>query len=122
MPNQSQEQYTAAHDHSHDHPHVHSHQHHHDHVHDHHQHDIHEHKHDHDHHHHHDHDHHHHHHHYPAVSIPPFPSWSDIFVQLAPMQKTIFTWFLIHGGIGILVWWVGASRDSLGKSYQLFQE
>ncbi|CDS06866.1 hypothetical protein LRAMOSA09391 [Lichtheimia ramosa] len=119
MPNQSQEQYTAAHDHSHDHPHVHSHQHHHDHVHDHHQHDIHEHKHDHDHHHHHDHDHHHH-HHYPAVSIPPFPSWSDIFAQLAPMQKTIFTWFLIHGGIGILVWWVGASRDSLaimGLSY-----
>ncbi|KAI7880314.1 hypothetical protein K492DRAFT_162754 [Lichtheimia hyalospora FSU 10163] len=130
MPNQpSQEQY-IAHDHSHDHSHVHNHQYHpeyaHSHDHHHHQHDTHEHKHDHDHdhhHHHHDHDHHHdhhHHHHYPAVSIPPFPSWTDIFAQLAPMQKTIFTWFLIHSGIGVLVWWAGASRDSLaimGLSY-----
>ncbi|CDH61411.1 hypothetical protein RO3G_14888 [Lichtheimia corymbifera JMRC:FSU:9682] len=130
MPNQPQEQYIATHDHSHDHSHVHSHQHNHDHVHDQYQHhphphDTHEHKHEHAHHHDHDHDHHddhhhHHHHHYPAVSIPPFPSWADIFAHLAPMQKTIFTWFLIHCGIGILVWWAGASRDSLaimGLSY-----
>ncbi|KAI9314730.1 cation efflux family-domain-containing protein [Dichotomocladium elegans] len=71
----------------------------------------------------HSHAHQHYHYNYPPVAIPPFPSWSSIFATLTPMQKTIFTWFLIHLSIGALVWWAGASRDSLalaGFSYLVF--
>ncbi|KAI9243496.1 cation efflux family-domain-containing protein [Phascolomyces articulosus] len=105
------------HDHNHGHAHAHAHDHH---GHDHRGHDHHGHDHGHDHGHVHGHDDHHHHHHYPHVYVPPLPSWSEIFANLAPMQKTIFTWFLIHITIGSLVWWTGTSRDSasiVGFSY-----
>ncbi|KAG2223366.1 hypothetical protein INT45_002861 [Circinella minor] len=114
------------HDHAHAHNHAHSHDpDHHGHDHSNHSHNhphIHDHKHDHGHNHDHDHDHDHghHHHHYPDVYVPPLPSWSGIFSNLAPMQKTIFTWFLIHSMVGSLVWWAGTSRDSacmIGFSY-----
>lgn len=58
---------------------------------------------------------HYHHHSYPPIHTPQLPSWSEIFSALAPMQKTVFTWFSIHLVIGMVVWWAGVSRDSLGE-------
>ncbi|KAG1405368.1 hypothetical protein G6F60_003675 [Rhizopus arrhizus] len=104
-----------AHHHSHEHDH-HAHAHHaHDHhAHDHHAHDHHTHD-------HHAHDHsdhsHHHPHHFSPVYIPPLPSWGLIFSTLVPEQKTIFTWFLIHLGIGFWLYCLGTSRESLGYGY-----
>ncbi|KAG1456499.1 hypothetical protein G6F56_006816 [Rhizopus delemar] len=127
----SPQQSTHAHDHhpSHDHAHVHqdhSHDHghvHHDHSHDH-GHVHHDHSHDHRHvhqdhhdhaHAHHDHSHHDHahHHNFSPVYIPPLPSWAQIFSTLIPEQKTIFTWFMIHLGIGFWLYCLGTSRECL---------
>ncbi|OAD02298.1 hypothetical protein MUCCIDRAFT_111668 [Mucor lusitanicus CBS 277.49] len=72
--------------------------------------------HDHDHHSHdhHSHDHHGHNHHaFPAVYTRPLPSWAHIFSHLAPAQKTIFTWFVLHLGIGIWLYCMGTNRESL---------
>ncbi|KAL7327990.1 hypothetical protein PS15p_206335 [Mucor circinelloides] len=84
---------------------------HHNHSHDHHGHDHDHHGHDHDHH---GHDHAHAHtHSFPAVYTKPLPSWAHIFSHLAPAQKTIFTWFLLHLGIGIWLYCMGTNRESL---------
>ncbi|KAG2201554.1 hypothetical protein INT47_007431 [Mucor saturninus] len=107
----------AHHDHSHDHhdhgpEHVH-HDHSHEKVHVHHGHG-HDHSHDHAHH------NHGHQHSYSPVFTRPLPSWIHIFSHLAPAQKTIFTWFLIHAGIGIWLYCMGTNRESLslvGFSY-----
>ncbi|EPB82998.1 hypothetical protein HMPREF1544_10271 [Mucor circinelloides 1006PhL] len=121
--------------HGHDH---HGHDHHgHDlHTHDHHNHNHHEHGHAHNHSHHshnhnhnpnHDHDHHHghdhaHHQHsnFPQVYTQPLPSYASIFASLIPFQKALFTCFMGHFFIGIILWWLGVSRESLsitGFSY-----
>ncbi|KAI8394336.1 cation efflux family-domain-containing protein [Radiomyces spectabilis] len=117
--------YNAPHDHHdhHDHHGHHGHHRHHDHHHDHHDHHGHgTHAHNPDHHDHahghsfhdHAHDHHHgHHHSFPSVYVPPLPSWSETFTNILPMQKTLFTWFVIHMLIGLTVWWIGTSSDNL---------
>ncbi|KAI9483336.1 MAG: cation efflux family-domain-containing protein [Benjaminiella poitrasii] len=109
---------------THEHHHIADHSHHHDHVH--------QHEHNHSNHHHHDnhiHDHpghshhdnaHEHNHSFPPVHTPSLPSWFQIFTRLAPIQKTIFTWFLFHYGIGIGLYCIGNSLESLsliGFSY-----
>lgn len=96
----------TAHSHGHVHeyqPHDHSH-HHHDHDH------SHNHNHSHSHGHSHDHGHH---HNFTPVYTRPLPSWTEIFAHLAPAQKTIFTWFLFHSGIGVWLYCMGTNRESL---------
>ncbi|KAI8095823.1 cation efflux family-domain-containing protein [Thamnidium elegans] len=59
-------------------------------------------------------------HNYTPVYTRPLPSWIEIFSQLSPVQKTIFTWFLVHSGIGVWLYCMGTSRESLslvGFSY-----
>ncbi|CAO3646762.1 unnamed protein product [Mucor fragilis] len=91
-------------------PHAHNHSHH-DHSHDH----------GHDHSHHHGHDHaHHQHSNFPQVYTQPLPSYASIFASLIPFQKALFTCFMGHFLIGIILWWMGVSRESLsvtGFSY-----
>ncbi|KAI7903948.1 cation efflux family-domain-containing protein [Cokeromyces recurvatus] len=61
-----------------------------------------------------------HNHSFSPVYTPPLPSWFQVFSHLAPIQKTIFTWFLIHGSIGIWLYCIGVSLESLslvGFSY-----
>ncbi|PHZ15355.1 uncharacterized protein RHIMIDRAFT_311419 [Rhizopus microsporus ATCC 52813] len=98
----------ANHDHSH-HDHAHHDHAHHDHAHHDHAHHDHAH-HDHSHH---DHAHHNHKHAFSPVYIQPLPPWSYIFSNLLPEQKTLFTWFLIHLGIGFWLYCLGVSRESL---------
>lgn len=114
----------TAHTHGHAHGHQqhdhsqHKHDVHHHHDHGHHAHD-HSHSHNHSHIHGHDHDHDHgHHHNFTPVYTRPLPSWVEIFAHLAPAQKTIFTWFLFHSGIGVWLYCMGTNRESLCK-YQL---
>ncbi|KAL9536864.1 hypothetical protein MBANPS3_012302 [Mucor bainieri] len=109
--------------HGHDHNDHHSHAHHAHgsvHGHSHHNHD-HSHSHDHNHHHDHDHDHaHHQHSNFPQVYTQPLPSYASIFASLIPFQKALFTCFMGHFFIGIILWWLGVSRESLsitGFSY-----
>ncbi|KAI8385617.1 cation efflux family-domain-containing protein [Blakeslea trispora] len=72
-------------------------------------------------HHHHDRSHHHddnthchnHAHSFSPVYTKPLPSWIQIFSNLLPAQKTIFTWFLFHFSIGICLYCMGLSRGSL---------
>ncbi|KAG1170700.1 hypothetical protein G6F70_007621 [Rhizopus microsporus] len=100
------------HEHGHHQEHVHIHQQHyahHDHN-KHHDHSHHDHVHDHSHH---DHAHHNHKHVFSPVYIQPLPPWSYIFSNLLPEQKTLFTWFLIHLGIGFWLYCLGVSRESL---------
>ncbi|GAN03861.1 cation efflux family protein family [Mucor ambiguus] len=116
--------------HGHDH-HGHDHHGHDHHGHDHHGHDhnhnhpahghVHDHTHSHDHSHHHGHDHaHHQHSNFPQVYTQPLPSYASIFASLIPFQKALFTCFMGHFFIGIILWWLGVSRESLsitGFSY-----
>ncbi|KAI7895201.1 cation efflux family-domain-containing protein [Mucor mucedo] len=51
---------------------------------------------------------------FPQVYTPPLPSYSSILASLGPHQQVLFTCFLGHFAIGIIVWWLGASRESLG--------
>lgn len=101
------------HDHSHHNHNHHSHDHQghkHDHEH------VHEHEHDHGHDHGHGHGHDHgHQHNFTPVYTRPLPSWIEVFSHLAPAQKTIFTWFLLHSGIGIWLYCMGTNRESLCK-------
>ncbi|OAQ33464.1 hypothetical protein K457DRAFT_69095 [Linnemannia elongata AG-77] len=99
-----------AHDHAHGHGHAHAHGHSHGHGH-----------HDHGHGHDHDHDHHHHHHH-PVSFRSQLPSYGEIFGNLMPKQKTMFTWILVHSTIAIFTWLSGMRAGSLsiiGLSYML---
>lgn len=69
---------------------------------------------------HHNHDHHHGHHHghvhsFTPVHTEPLPSWIQIFSRLNPAQKTMFTWFLLHCGIGIWLYCMGTNKESLCK-------
>ncbi|CAO3650111.1 unnamed protein product [Mucor hiemalis] len=103
----------SHHDHSqHDHSHHNHSQHEHS-QHDHSQHDHSHHDHSHQDHSHHDHSHHDHNHNFAPVYTRPLPSWIEIFAHLAPAQKTIFTWFLFHGGIGVWLYCMGTNRESL---------
>ncbi|KAI8059072.1 cation efflux family-domain-containing protein [Gilbertella persicaria] len=114
--NHSHDQHEHSHDYSHHHAHAHDHHgntHDHDehsHGHDEHSHDHHGHAHD---HHAHSHDHHGHSHSFAPVYTKPLPSWIEVFSNLLPMQKTLFTWFLLHTGIGIWLYCMGTSRESL---------
>ncbi|KAI8979632.1 cation efflux family-domain-containing protein [Mycotypha africana] len=119
---------TYAHDDHHEHHDHHGHRGHHDHA-NHYDHLGHEHnhnhqKHSHDHHEHkHAHPMHDHKHTYTPVFTKPLPSWSTIFSNLIPVQKTIFTWFLIHFSIGAWLYCLGMSRESLsliGFGYLMF--
>ncbi|KAL9551461.1 hypothetical protein MBANPS3_004251 [Mucor bainieri] len=124
-PQQHQHHYDEKHDHHSQPPpqaveqHFHSHQHEHTTTttttttHDPHHHHNHHHNHNHDHGHGHDHHDHNHAHAFPAVYTRPLPSWGYIFSHLAPAQKTIFTWFVLHLGIGIWLYCMGTSRESL---------
>ncbi|KAK5822567.1 cation efflux family-domain-containing protein [Linnemannia elongata] len=99
-----------AHDHAHGHGHAHAHGHSHGHGH-----------HDHGHGHDHDHDHHHHHHH-PVSFRSQLPSYGEIFGNLMPKQKTMFTWILVHSTIAVFTWLSGMRAGSLsiiGLSYML---
>lgn len=108
------------HSHNHDHHAHHDDHHHHDHHHGHaHHHDDHSHSHNHHGHGHHEHNHSHG-HSFPQVYTQPLPSYASIFSSLTPSQKTLFTCFVGHFLTGIIVWWLGASRESLaivGFSY-----
>ncbi|CEG84162.1 hypothetical protein RMATCC62417_18007 [Rhizopus microsporus] len=106
------QQHYAYHDHSKHHDHAHHDHVHHDHSHHDHAHHDHAH-HDHVHHDHSHHDHAHHKHAFSPVYIQPLPPWSYIFSNLLPEQKTLFTWFLIHLGIGFWLYCLGVSRESL---------
>ncbi|KAG0057626.1 Endoplasmic reticulum zinc transporter [Gryganskiella cystojenkinii] len=104
------------HGHGHDHAHAHDHQGHgHGHSHGH----------DHDHHHGHGHDHDHHGHshvHHPVSFRSQLPSYGEIFGNLMPKQKTMFTWILAHSSIAVLTWLSGMRAGSLsiiGLSYML---
>ncbi|CEP13157.1 hypothetical protein [Parasitella parasitica] len=88
-------------------------------------HSLHSHNHSHSHGHGHDHDHghehaHHQHSNFPQVYTQPLPSYTSIFASLIPFQKALFTCFMGHFSIGVILWWLGASRESLsitGFSY-----
>ncbi|KAI7821557.1 cation efflux family-domain-containing protein [Gamsiella multidivaricata] len=117
-----------GHDHGHGHGHVHSHGHHghdhqgHDHQgHDHQGHDHHGHNHHGHNHHEHDHGHHHHHHH-PVSFQSQLPSYGEIFTNLMPRQKTMFTWIMIHSTIAVMTWLSGMRAGSLsiiGLAYMM---
>ncbi|KAI8088485.1 cation efflux family-domain-containing protein [Thamnidium elegans] len=62
----------------------------------------------------------HNHSHYPQVYTQPLPSYASIFESLLPSQKALFTCFIGHFMTGIIVWYLGAARESLavvGFSY-----
>ncbi|KAF9903338.1 Endoplasmic reticulum zinc transporter [Lobosporangium transversale] len=101
-----------GHDHSQNHNHSHSHSHGHGHGHDHaHHHHSHDHGHD-----------HHLHHHYPVSFRSQLPTYGQIFGDLLPKQKTMFTWVLIHLSIAIMTWVSGMGAGSLsiiGLAYMM---